>query len=210
VWWILAIIAAVLFIPGAGDTVTDLIATVTRGPRLTTCNYDATTGVVTDAPADLAAAMDATVDECALARMVSSEHGNDSNLIKAAVASVACNYAARAGLSISAVLLQAQNANHRGFFGAQEDVEYALANPGKHKSDRYASTRLDPHQGDLDLARGVLNGEIADPTVGATNFDVPRGESNPDAIATQRLNAGLVAYDVEGIDPAYLRFWGPA
>lgn len=210
-WWLVAAVV-VLVVMGDGDPIDgarDLLARITRGARLTHAIYDAATGVVLDDPSDLASEAGLTMNANALARMISSEHGQDPPLVKAAVAAAAVNYAASVGKSIAAVLLKARDPAHDGFFGSQKDLEPG-ADGNEGDSDRYASTRFDPYQGDADIAVGVLDGTIGDVTGGATNFDVPKGEKDPQKIAENRARAGLVPRLVEGIDPDYLRFWGPA
>lgn len=181
----------------------DVLARITRGARLTRAPRDDEETVL-QSPQSIADEMGATLDEAALARMLSSEHGGDSNLVRAAVGAAALNHARSVGKSISAVLLRAKNPDHNGKFGAQAD----LSNDPP-TSDRYASTRFDAYAGDLELARGLLDGTIPDVTGGATNFDVPRGESDPDRVAANRAAQGLTPRFVDGIDPGYLRFWGP-
>jgi len=55
----------------------------------------------------------------------------------------------------------------------------------------------------------VLSGAVGDMTNGATNFDNPGGENDPAQIAANRAASGLSIRAVEGIDPSFLRFWGP-
>lgn len=210
-WLLIAAVVLVLFLGDGNpvDGVADLIARITDGPRLTHANYNSATGVVMDSPEALAETAGTDIDSYALARMIRSENGRDSNLVKAAIAAAAVNYAASVGQTISAILLRAKVASHNGYFGAEADLETTFSN-GKHPSDRYASTRQDPYEGDLQIALGVLDGSIGDVTNGATNFDEPGGDDNPAQTATNRLTAGLVAKPVNGIDSDVLRFWGPA
>lgn len=192
--------------------VSDLLNTITRGARLTNASYDHATGVVSADPAELAAQMGATLDECALARMLSSEEGRSDNTTKAAVAWVACNNAQHSGKSVAALLLHATEPAHSGRFGTFKNIDKSSPRYGEDShgrpnvADRYASTALDPYEGDLDLARAVLNGSIADMTSGAIQFDRPAGETNPDAVAAKRYAAGRTLVEVPGADPG-LRFW---
>jgi hypothetical protein len=123
--------------------------------------------------------------------MISSEEGRSSNTIKAAVGWAAMNHANAAGKSITAVLTQ--NKNHQGLYGTQVGG--------------YASTALDPYEGDIAIATGILTGTIADMTGGADQFDRPSGEANPDAVAQNRIDSGSHEVTVAGIDDTGIRFW---
>ena len=140
-----------------------------------------------------------------MARMLASEEGNSDNLIKTACAWATLNQARALGKGIAAVLTHARTPEHSGRFGTFKDIEegterYNLA-------DRYASTALDPFRGDADIAGYVLAGTVPDPTGGATHFDRPGGEKDPDHIAQIRAGEGLRPVPVPGIDPTELRFW---
>ncbi len=198
-WWIVAAIVFLLYMGDGNpvDGISDVISRITRGARLTHTATDSDGGVTTS-PNDIADQMGATLDEAALARMIASEaNATEGNLARAARACAALNMAASVGQSIFQLLTSANdlNAAKRGRFGTQ---------PG-----RYASTRNDAYAGDLEIARGVLSGAIADMTAGATHFDNPGGESDPAAIAANRGASGLALRNVDGIDPSFLRFWGP-
>jgi hypothetical protein len=181
------------------------LAGIVRGHRLTHEPYDTDTGVVDAEPADLAAQAGLDLDTYALARMIASEEGTSSNIVKAAVAWATVNHAERAGKSISDLLLAANNPDHRGYFGTQKDIDDASPNQGK--SDRYASTALDPYDADGQIAAQVMSGDLPDFTHGADQFDRPAGESNPDKVAANRIASGSVAVAVDGLDDAGIRFW---
>jgi len=223
--WLLLIVAF-LYVEGDGDlsagvadvvsTAEDALRSITRGPRVTDAPYDKNTGVVGYAPTDLAAQAGVDLSTYALARMLSSEEGKSDNTTKAACAWAAVNHASRTGSDIASVLLHAVDPNHSGYFGTFMNIDAASpyytvnATTGKpNHADRYASTALDPYQGDVDIATGVLSGSIPDFTGGATQFDRPEGELHPDAVAAKRVAAGQSPRDVPGADPG-LRFWGPA
>lgn len=186
---------------------TDAISGITQGTRLTRCPYDKTTGVVPCDPQALADQAGATLEEYALARNIASEEGSKPVAVQALIAHATKNHAARSGLAISALLLRANNGAHAGYFGTQKDIDPDSANEGS--SDRYASTALDPYDGHLAVARGVLDGSIPDLTGGADQYDEPGGEKDPDAVAAKRLAAGQVP--VQGLDSVAgigsLRFW---
>lgn len=202
---LLAVLA--FFLLGDGNPVEGvrvLLDEIQRGARLTHATYGAD-GVVNVDPqtlADLSGA--SSLDAYALARMISSEEGRADNRTKAAVALVAVNKARRGGKTISSLLLHAINSSHSGFFGTQRDVDEDSSN--YNSSDRYASTAIDPYEGDLAIAEKVLSGELADFTFGAIQFDRQAGEKNPDKIAADRIAEGRTQVYPDGVDPG-LRFW---
>lgn len=185
----------------------DALNGITQGARLTRCPYDKATGVVPCAPAELAVQAGLDLETYALARLIASEEGNSSREVQALVAHAVKNAAAAAGKSIAAKLLFAKYNGHSGLFGTQRNIEEGT--PGYNGSDRFASTASDPYEGHAQVAAGVLDGTIPDLTGGATQFDRPSGESNPDRVAANRAAAGLEEVpdlgDVTGIGD--LRFW---
>ncbi len=183
----------------------DAINGITQGARLTRCPYDKTTGVVPCDPGELAGQAGATLEEYALARNIASEEGNSPPAVQALVAQVAKNEAARRGISIAALLLNAVNSDHSGNFGTQKDIDPSSDRKGS--SDRWASTASDPYAGHLAVARGVLSGSIPDISGGANQYDRPSGESNPDAIAKRRVAAGSELVDLGDVGQGDLRFW---
>ncbi len=197
----------------------DAINGITQGRRLTNCPYDKSTGVAPCPPEQLAALAGLDLETYALARQIASEEGNSSTAAQALTAHATRNEAARRGLSISALLMQAStkyssqhSVAHGGRFGTQKDLEVLVTNAQGdevHPSDRYASTATDPYEGHAAVAAGVLSGAIPDLTGGANQFDRPSGESDPDRVAQKRLDAGseLVTGldDIEGLGD--LRFW---
>jgi hypothetical protein len=210
-WTSVLLVGLVLLaIAGDGDPVegvTSILNTIERGRRLTHASYGPD-GVVRVKPQQLADEAGTDLDTYALARMISSEHGRDDNVTKAAIAHVALNYAARVGRSISGLLLRANNAQHSGFFGTQRDIDEESTR--YNESDRYASTALDPYEGELQIATAVLSGEVPDPTGGAIQFDAPPAFKSPEAAArtaANRLAEGRVQVFPDGIDPDKLRFW---
>lgn len=210
--WTSVFLIGVVLLALAGDGnpiegVTSILNTIERGRRLTHASYGPD-GVVRVAPQKLADEAGTDLDSYALARMISSEHGRDDNLTKAAIAHVALNYAARVGRSISSLLLRANNSAHSGFFGTQRDIDEDSTR--YNESDRYASTALDPYEGELQIATAVLSGEVPDPTSGAIQFDAPPAFRSPEAAArtaANRLAEGRVQVFPDGIDPDKLRFW---
>jgi hypothetical protein len=190
------------------------LTSIGRGSRLTRDPYDTTTGLVEGSPAELAAAANLDVETYSLARAVASEEGRSSELIKIAVAHAITNHARKAGRSITAVVTGARNPAHQGSYGTQKDIdpgelddEGKPTNPNEGKSDRYVSTALDPYAQEGQIAAGVIDGSIPDPTGGADQFDRPAGEKDPDRIAQNRIDAGAELVEVSGIDGNAIRFW---
>ena len=204
---LLVVVALIAFLTwmGEGDPIDGgetLINEITRGKRVTHCPYNAQ-GVVPADPQALAAQAGVSIECYALARMLSSEEGRSSTRIKIAIGWCLVNEAAHQYKTVDRVLLRANNADHAGMFGTQKDIDQSSPNFGK--SDRYASTALDPYQGDIDVARGILDGTFADETLGAQQFDRPAGEKNPAQVAAKRVGAGAELVMLEGVDD--IRFW---
>ncbi len=184
----------------------DAVSGIARGSRATLCPYDKTTGVVPCDPHQLA--RDAGVDDetYALARGISSEEGTSTSSTKALAAWAIKNEAMRRGSSIFSLVTRAKLGSHSGRYGTQRNIE--VGTDGYNGSDRYISTAQDPYDGDISIAAGVLDGSIPDATGGATQFDRPSGESDPDAVAAKRVAAG--SEEVQGLDDLVdgdLRFW---
>lgn len=174
-----------------GDGAMDVLDAILRGNRVTNAPYSKTTGAVNVPPASLAATAGVDVDTYSLARMISSEEGRSSNTIKAAVGWAAMNHANASGKSITDVLTT--NTHHQGLYGTQVGG--------------YASTALDPYEGDIAIAQGILGGMIDDLTQGADQFDRPSGEADPDSVAANRIASGSHEVSVDGIDDGDIRFW---
>jgi hypothetical protein len=191
VWWLLAF-AVVLVALGDGDPVEGAVTAwgeITRGKRLSHGPAVNADGIVDADPQALADEAGLTIEANSLARLISSEEGTSDTTTQAAVAWAVKNEAARRGLSITDLLTRGSG----GFYGSQ------VAN-------HYASTARDPYARDGQIAQYVLDGTIADMTGGATNFDRPRGEKDPEKVAANRVKSGLVLVEVPGTD-AGLRFW---
>lgn len=207
--WVALVALLVLMLMGDGDPMAgaeSVLNGITRGARLTHAVYGAD-GVVDFDPGILAQQANASIDEYSLARAISSEEGNADPRTKAAIALTMVNYANRTGLDISALLLRAKNPAHSGYFGTQRDIDEDSDNFDG--SDRYASTALDPYVGDLQIARAVLSGQLADFTGGAIQFDRLNAFKTPEQAARtaqNRVNEGRTLVVVVGADPQ-LRFW---
>ena len=166
-------------------------------------------GVVQAEPYQIAAAHGVSLDVEALARLGPSEAGS-SKAAQTAVMWATVNYAKRAGLSISQLLLRGRlksglPSSSEGKFGAQ--------NTGK-----YASTRNPSTSQSRELAAGVLSGKIPDPTKGATQYDAPAAQDAGVAkklpgytktsaeIAAERSKTSKLVM-VAGV--SNIRFWAP-
>jgi hypothetical protein len=175
--------------------------------------YNAITGVVDMDPNVAAKQAGVNLDTICLAAMLSSEHGNDPQEYKEQIAFAAINEARARGVSVSKLLLTAKNARHAGKFGAQADIESGPP----FASDRYASTKIAPHEDDMAIASLALSGLINDYTEGARQFDSPKAQDalyasgkyslNADGLAAKRMGEGKREVNPEGINPRILRFW---
>lgn len=169
---------------------------VTRGRRLTHTTLN-DNGDVDDDPEELAAAASdvvgrpVTLDQLALSRMLASEESTSSTETKIAIAWVAMNEARRRAVSVSALLLK-DNGPGDGYFGEQRG--------------RYASTRSDSYEGDLQIATAVESGSIADTTGGAVHFLRPKLQDKLFAAGKTSKTAATIrsswgnGYTIEGVD----------
>jgi hypothetical protein len=209
-WWVVAAVVLWFLYQGDGNPIEGALNTLDmidgRGSKVTNYPADAN-GLVDTDPQTIADFAGVSVDVMAGARMLASEEPHSDRPTKIAIMWCLINEASRRGQSLSDVLLHAKNPAHNGFFGSQKDKDPTSPNFGK--SDRYATTALDAWDEEIAISQGCQDGSIADSTGGATNFDRAAGETHPAKIAADRIASGLVAYNVDGVDPG-LRFWGPA
>lgn len=204
--WVIVAGAVFLTLLGKGNPIEGAVTAIneaSRGARLTYSPADAS-GLVNDDPQDLANESGYSLEVYAVGRMLSSEEGRSDANTQAAIVHATINQAAKSGKGLADLLLAAKNPRNRFHFGSQKDKDPNSANVGN--SDRYASTALDPYERDCRLVQECMDGTIPDFTGGATNYDRPAGESNPDKIAANRRSSGLELVDVPGADPG-LRFW---
>lgn len=199
---LLVFIAAVLLFPYGGTTIaTELLGAIKKGRRLTTTTSD-DDDAIDQSPESIADEMGVSLQRATLARIISSEEGNSEQLRQLAVAFVAYNNGGKG----SRVLEYATGSDGR--FGRQSG------------SRRPVSTFRDAYEGHLALTNLIFDGNIADPTAGATNFYAPASQDkladkDPDTYKTaDEVDAlwrsrGLVAVDIDGIDDRYLRFYRP-
>jgi hypothetical protein len=210
-WWLLGQSDAGGLVGESSALLNDALNAILKGAKLTHAPYDKTTGVVPGTPAELAQAAGVEVETYSLARMIASEEGRSSNLIKAAVAFAAINRATSKGEGITALVTRAKVGAHAGRYGTQRNIDPDQGGDPLHgPSDRYCSTANDPYQGDADIADQCYTGQLEDFTGGAVEFDRPGQEKDPDQVAANRAAEGLVALNIDGIDPNVdgIRFWG--
>jgi hypothetical protein len=174
---------------------------IARGSRLTTAPAG-DDGNVPVSPHDLAVqASDVTGDEVSdddygLARMLASEEPNADYVTKVALAWVCVNDSQSFG-GIVAVLTYSSSAAHKGSYGTQTGRRY--------------STRSDPHEGELEVARRVRGGMEPDITSGAVNFFRPvvqdllfaegKVSRTSDQVDAEWTSAGKERVTVPGADP---------
>jgi hypothetical protein len=178
---------------------------VTRGQRLTHAPYDTTTGVVPGSPQSLADQTTYDLETYSLARAISSEEGRGNDDTKLAIGWAIKNRADAGGGSITALVTRAKYAPHSGSYGTERNIE--VGTPGYNGSDRYCASGNDPYDGDAQIALAIQNGYLPDPTGGAQYFDRAAFDDNPEQVAANRANEGLVLADVAGDVSSGLRFW---
>lgn len=196
-WLVIGIIVAfIIFIPvlETGTIGGQILGYIEKGGRVGTRSSMDDGENVDQSPDELAASANLDLDTYALARMISSEEGNSANIRQAAVAWVMVNNGGT-GYAIP-----------RGTFGRQGS------------GGRPISTSQDPFEGHIEIAKGVLDGSISDPTGGARYFIAPRTQNalharDPvkyksfDDVNASRIANGHQPVVVEGIDPDLLIFY---
>lgn len=165
-------------------------------------------------PRGLAEGAGVNLEVYALASMMTSEAGSHE-MTMIAVGWAAKNRAATRGESIFRTLTRAGKNNARGLFVAHESSGlFAPQNVGP----RYASTRKPPTARALELARQIIDDEIADVTDGCTQFDAPTAQDALLACATKgytKTAAQIAEERSRGADLVMLpgvsqtRFWRP-
>lgn len=172
-------------------------------------------GVVPVDPRKLAEMEGLPADVYALARVITSEHGSDPDVVQIGVAWAVRNYAAKFGKGATlgekvvyvitrAVRAKKVRPGMDGFFGAQEQ-------------GRYVASIQDPTSKSVAIAGGVLSGKIADWTKGARQFDSPQAFGKQpgttvamaDKVAAERRAAGNVLVLAPGVSENRFRAWRP-
>jgi hypothetical protein len=198
---------------GAAD---DVLGAITgRGGRVGRTTHVNDLGVVEDDPEVLAAS--AALDDVtySLARMISSVEGGSPLAEKVAVGWAAWN---AHGRNLPTVLTVGKGDADEHY--KAQGYRYTSGPGVTAKAAAYASTAQDPHEDDVKIAQGIIDGGIADPTGGATNFFRPglqdkqfaAGTVSRDgaAVIAEWTAGGLAAVDVPGIDPGELAFFKKA
>jgi len=138
----------------------------------------------------------------ALGRMINSEaRASDSRDIKVALAWTCRNSATRLGISVA------------------ERVMPGMVPSAQNTGGRFVSTRNPATDESRNIARDVMAGAVADPTMGSVQFDSPQGQraalarnvsrytQSPEEIAASRRADGKTEFHLPGVSPDYLRFW---
>lgn len=143
-------------------------------------------------------------DANALARAVTSEEGNASELVRTAVAWAVINYANLHGVSPTAAVQKHSDGYHYG-----DQV-----------GGNYVSSRFEAAPRDRELVDRILRGELPDPTPGAIQFDSPKTQDWQYARGQVRLSSAEVGanrrgegkreFTLPGEDPYAFRLWVPA
>ncbi len=199
--WI-GLIVAFLFIvpilPQTGTIGQFLIGEVVKGSRVgakSTFNKDAPTEIAEN-PDDLAASANLDLQTYTLARVISSEEGNSPVYYWAAIASATLN-----------------NSIGGDVFSYATDGSF-----GRQGVGRPVATSEDPYDGHVRIAQAAINGQIADPTQGATQWVAPRTQDilhlrDPSKyksfaeVDASRIAAGKKRVTPDGIDPKLLVFY---
>lgn len=142
-------------------------------------------------------------DANALARAVTSEEGDQVELVRIAVAWAVINYANRHGVSPTAAVQKHKDGYHYG----------------DQTGGNYVSSRFEAAPRDRALVDRILAGEIPDPTPGAVQFDSPKTQdwqyahgqvSKTSAqVADSRRAEGKWEFNLPGVDGYSFRLWVP-
>ena len=200
--WTLIVIVIALLALGGYFGVPVVVDIVVRGKRLTSTELDGNR-TIPDDPEMLAEEASAvvgqsvSVDEYGLARMVRSEEGHADDFVKRCLAQTACNDAARHGWSVLRVLTVSSVPSRSGFFGEQTSRRY--------------STRLDPFDSDLVVARQALADHAAgnDDSRGAEKFVNKwsfTGSTTYEGTVASWAKDGLEPFTIDGV-PSHIVFF---
>lgn len=200
--WILIVVVVLLLAAGGYFGVPVVVDIVVRGARLTTTELD-DNRTIPDDPEDLADAAAAvvgqpvSVDEYAAARMCRSEEPHAADLVKRCLIQTACNDAKAHGWTLLRCLTISSDSTRTGFFGEQTSRRY--------------STRLDPYDIDLKIARLAIADYAAgnDDSQGAEKF-VDRLSfkviGKYDEVVASWAKEGLSPFTIDGV-PSHLVFF---
>ncbi len=166
-------------------------------------------------PRSLAGGMGVEANRYALARMINSEFARYRDA-RIGAAWAARNEANARGVSLLALLTRQRIKT------TVEGKTVRVPGPGDgffgQQWGRYASTAQDSTADALEIAGGVISGELEDITGGARQFDSPGAfgaqagttVDDADKVAQDRIAAGNEAVTLPGVPASYARFWRPA
>lgn len=166
------------------------------------------------APAALAAGAGVEPNRYALARVVQSELGSGPRVAREGIAWAVVNEARARGMSVLALVTRAG----RKVNGAWTPHPTGDGFFGRQAQGRFVASSQDPGAAALEVADGVMSGEIEDPTDGARQFDSPKAfgvqegttAAGADEVAARRIAAGNELVLLPGVPESTLRFWRPA
>lgn len=174
------------------------------------------TGIVGELPAVEAARLEIPIDVLCLARAMTSEEGGSGETARIAVGHAIRNHASNIGVSIQTLTTRTSKKTDGTRACPEADGKFSQQRFAKYCSTFHAAT-----SNDVDLAFGIINGLIRDPTGGAALFDNPllqdtlalahpynpdtkKGYKTSEEIAAKRWAAGYVPISIEGTST---RFW---
>ncbi len=201
---VIIVVLAIFFIvplTSAGSLAQFTIGEFVKGPRVGPKTSSDDGVEIAQNPEDLANAAGLSLDVYTGARVISSEEGNSPVMHQIAVGWATQN-----------------NANMRG----ASVFEYATDGSfGRQGSGRPVSTWQDPYEGHVHIFRAIVEGEIADPTNGATAWVAPASQNalhitNPskyksfEDVNASRLADGFVPVYIPGVNSSLLQMYRKA
>ena len=168
-----------------------------------------TDGVNPAPPESLAAGLGVEPNRYAMARAIVSEVGTLPLEAQIAVGWAIRNMAAHQGVSVLRLITRAG----RKIDGVWTPVDGADGYFGRQSQHRYCSSAQDADDNALDIADQVISSSVDNPTGGARQWDSPQSfSSSGDAAKTaaDRIAAGNVEVDIDGVSSSKIRFWRPA
>jgi len=203
--WLIAaaFIFVIFFVPltDKGTIGQQAIGAIVKGSRVGAKSTSRNGVEIDQNPQELADSAGLDLDTYAGARGISSEEGNSPTAHQIGVAWVFLN---NARYYSSTIFEYATD----GSFGKQTGGV----------TSRPISTFEDPYEGHVAIMKGVLSGQIPDPTNGARFFVAARTQDilhnkypdqykSFDEVDSSRIASGLKRVDVEGVDPSLLVFY---
>lgn len=198
---------------GVGE-VAKAVTSIKNGARVGPATSCPPRGTIPVAPAILAQQAGLDIEVYSLARMASSEHGNDPDEYIRAICWAVRNSAGYQpnGVAITVKVTRRSGSVLSGFYGDQATKPIA-----------YVSTMFDPRERHVRIAREVLAlPKSADPTLGATNFYSPKAQDalhardpkvwtkNAAQVDVDWRKTGLASVVVAGVDSRRLTLYRKA